>query len=98
MCAVAFARRSLARALERFDDSLGKSRKQHEVADDFSVEFLVSCSRACGAASRGFVQRGAGPLFRPEGTAGWQRGGVVTSLKVVKGSRAGRGPAQSFTF
>jgi hypothetical protein len=30
-----------------------------------------------------------------EGTAGRQRDGVVTSTKVVKGSRAGRGPAQS---
>ncbi len=29
-----------------------------------------------------------------EGTAGWQGDGVVTSEKVVRGSRAGRGPAQ----
>ena len=63
----AHARRSLAGALERFDEPLGKSGKEHEVADGFSVEVLVSCSRACGAASGGFVQRGAGPLFRPEG-------------------------------
>ena len=34
----------------------------HEVADGLIVEALVSCSRACGAASRGFVQWGAGPL------------------------------------
>jgi len=57
----------LSQALERFDDSLGKSGKEHEVADGFSIALLVICSRACAAASGGFVQRGAGPLFQSVG-------------------------------
>jgi len=37
------------------------------VADSLDLEIQVTCSRTCGAASRGFVQRGAGPLLRPVG-------------------------------
>ena len=43
------------------------------MADGFIVDVLVNCSRAFGAASLGFVQRGAGPLFHQWASAGRTR-------------------------
>ncbi len=41
--------------------------KIFEVADGVILVLVISQRRARGAASRGFVQRGAGPLSQPVG-------------------------------
>ena len=64
---LALARRSLWGALEGFDERLGKSGKENEVADDVILVLMVNGHRSCGAASHGFVQRGGWPARSPRG-------------------------------
>ena len=70
----AHARRSLAGALGRFDDPLGTSGKDHEVADGVILVLMVNGRRTCGAASCGFVQRGGWPARSPRGESVIERG------------------------